>query len=520
MAQRDRDERLNIEIEFSVDEGAKQYLNADFLIVACDPRNLTDKAHYTPRETGLFDRMVNFTFHTTLLKVKRKTKPDHGVIFAPSRLEEMRGWIYGYRNETGKAFGQNVANEMDENLVTVYQIVKSVENPPSKEKFQQYLNRYIAELDWWPYGTDYEILNQVTTPYFDHFEQKSLHLHLPWEYLKIQGMNHTAFVHASTCFESALHCWLYINLLFDPNGPNGSNRVGLPQDKLSRIVILGAGVSGLLAANKLRDLGYANVKILENTDRYGGKTHTLPKDAPAPPHGSQGTICELGTCYLSPAYEEMVKDLAKFTTDVGNRQIGFGGPGGSFRGIVTEGQFSGRFPVPPVLSYPEYILLKAADETGMPVPTGPNRLKNAKAIQDRLADDLDAYCLEHERIMGQQKPMPLTPPEPFLHTTLATSFLDFLRANNWQSLVGLMQYGYSVQGYGPLGEIPAYYGLIWVTPDVARQIAKEFRHPSDKDIVTAWSLGWGDVWYHMQKGMDITYLAETNFIYRHGAQEN
>jgi len=520
MVREERKRYANVEIEYRVDGGITQYLSADYLVIACDPGKLITKVNYSSLETELFKRMVNFTFHTTLLKVKRRTKPAHGVIFAPSRLEEMRGWIYGYRNETGKAFGQNVANEMDENLVTVYQIVKSMENPPTKEKFLQYLNHYIAELDWWPYGTDYEVLDQVTTPYFDHFEQENLDLHLPWTYLGIQGMNHTAFVHASTCFESALHCWLYINLLFDPEGPSGNNRAGLPQDKLSRILILGAGVSGLLAANKLRDLGYSNVKILEKTDRYGGKTHTVPKDAPSPPHGAQETICELGTCYLSPAYDEMVKDLAKFTTDVGNRQIGFGGPGGSFRGIITEGQFSGKFPVPPVITYPEYILLKAADETGMPPPFGPDKQKNAKAIQDKLADDLYAYCLEHERIMGRQKPMPLTPPEPDLHTTLAVSFLDFLRANNWQSLVGLMQYGYSVQGYGPLAEIPAYYGLIWITPDVARQIAKEFRHPSDKDIVTAWSLGWGDVWYHMQQGMDITYMADAYSIHRLGARED
>ncbi|TNE40602.1 MAG: hypothetical protein EP348_01880 [Alphaproteobacteria bacterium] len=93
----------------------------------------------------------------------------------------MLGTIYGYRNETAKAFGLDVANEMDTNLVTVYQIVKSM-NP----------------------------------------------------------------------------------------GAGGKSRISLSADKRASIVILGAGVSGLLAADKLRDLGYENVRILEKTDRYCG----------------------------------------------------------------------------------------------------------------------------------------------------------------------------------------------------------------------------------------------------------
>lgn len=520
MAQTESSDIANVQISYSIGGGARQKLGADFLIVACDPRGLFGIANYTAYETDLFKRLVNFTFHTTLLKIKRGTKPDHGVLFAPSRLEEMRGWIYGYRNETGKTYGMDIANEMEENLVTVYQIVKTVEHPPSPLKFRQYLEYYLTELEWWPYGADYEILSEVTTPYFDHFGPEDLELNMPWNYLDIQGKNHTAFVHASTCFESVLHCWLYINLLFTPDDPSKKSRNELPEDKSAPIVILGAGVSGLLAGNLLRDLGYKSVRILEKTDRYGGKTHTVPVGFPRPPNEIKNTICELGTCYLSPAYDEMVKTLAKFTTDVGNKQVGFGGPGGNFRGIITQGQFSGKFPVPPVVSYPEYILLKAADETGMPPPMGPDGQKNAAALKAKIANDLDAYCDEHAHIMGQQKPMPLKAPDPFLHSKSARTFLDFLRANGWESLVGLMQYGYSVQGYGPLDEIPAYYGLVWVTPDVARQIAREFRHPSDKDIVTAWSLGWSDVWYHMQRGMNITYNVEAISVYRAGVLDD
>jgi len=72
------------------------------------------------------------------LKVKRNNaKPDHGVIFAPTRLNDMAGAVYGYRNETGKAFGMSIANapgvrpanDLPFNWVTVYQLVRTEKLP-------------------------------------------------------------------------------------------------------------------------------------------------------------------------------------------------------------------------------------------------------------------------------------------------------------------------------------------------------------------------------------------------------
>jgi hypothetical protein len=34
------------------------------------------------------------------------------------------------------------------------------------------------------------------------------------------------------------------------------------------------------------------------------------------------------------------------------------------------------------------------------------------------------------------------------------------------ALRGLFVYGYSVQGYSDLSKVPAYYGLVWLTPQV------------------------------------------------------
>lgn len=46
-------------------------------------------------------------------------------------------------------------------------------------------------------------------------------------------------------------------------------------DKNRRIVIIGAGPSGISAAVKLFENGFTNVTILEAEDRIGGRVHTV-----------------------------------------------------------------------------------------------------------------------------------------------------------------------------------------------------------------------------------------------------
>lgn len=47
-------------------------------------------------------------------------------------------------------------------------------------------------------------------------------------------------------------------------------------NKEERIIIVGAGASGVAAAVKLIENGYKNVKILEAEDRIGGRILSVP----------------------------------------------------------------------------------------------------------------------------------------------------------------------------------------------------------------------------------------------------
>ena len=479
--------------------------DCELLVIACEPRNLYDICDYTSQERAIFDKLRNFTFHTSLLKVKvNSSSPQtktYPVIFAPKLLEEMNGSVYAYRNESAKQFGPERANEMTHNLVTVYQLQGETKTPLLDSEFKKILEQELKDSDWWPFSIDYEVLKTFTTPYFDHFSNDDLNKGLPWELLSLQGQNNTLYVHGFTCFESVLHCWDYAALMLNFVG---SAKDPLPTKLEAPIVILGAGVSGLLFAIRLKRLGYTNIEILESTDRYRGKTYTITEDEPYPNESKEKTVCELGTCYLSPAYYHLIEDLKEFFVD--NDQIDFAKNDPNFRGIVTQGEFPDSFDVAPIITQQEYIFLKAKALLGHP------QNYDSQKIELKIGLDLAKYSILHWQIMGSQTPMPPKPPTALLEKT----FYQFLEDNNLLSLVGMMEYIYSVQGYGVMKTIPAYYGLIWITPIVIQTILLDNMSPENIPVVTALKKGWGDFWDQIvTKGnLRITYLAETRSIKR------
>ncbi len=476
------------------------------LVIACDPRNLDGVIDYTSEESDIFSKLINFTFHTTLMNVEVQGPQSYGVIFAPGPLDDMNGSFYGFRNETAKQFGLDAANKLSHNLVTVYQLAGPRDTPWTDEEFQKLLKQQLKTSDWWPYGDKYDIRKTVTTPYFDHFSQAGLKEHLPWKILDLQGQKNTLFVHAFTCFESVLHCWGYANLMLD-NYPCAKQ--ALPRELDAPIVILGAGPSGLLFATALKQRGYTNVQILEVTDRYGGKTHTVLEDGPCPPGATEKTVCELGTCYLSPAYDPMVTALKEFLT--GNKQIDFTADNPNFRGIVTTGELPPSPDLDTVIDYGEYVILKAEEELDFPN----SKLNRILATLD-IALDLGKYSLIHAEYMGWTLPMPSNPPEALDQKFGNQKFIDFLRYHKLMSLAGMLEYGYEVQGYGRLTSIPAYYGLLWMTPAITWTILLDQLKLEDKPVVTAWTKGWGDVWDQIvrKQGINITLNAKTTSITR------
>ncbi len=522
-----------VSLTVSIDGGAPVVKTCDLLVVACDPRTLGKNCNitYTAAEQAVFSSLQNYTFHTTLVKVKvPATKPTFGIILKAQAIEDMLGHVSGYRNETAKEFSLEVANGMTENLVTVYQLQGPMATPWTNAEFMQNLHNTLGTLDWWPYP-DYEVVKDTTggpvalwTPYFDHFDHAGLEAKMPWNYIDVQGTGNTIYVHGSTCFESVLQCWQYGGMLLDNRATIGWT---LPTDLGASIIVLGAGPSGLMFAHRLGEMGYTNVEILESTDRVGGKTHTVTYDLPTP--NGDSTACELGTCYLSPAYDDMAKHFTKCGFMDGNIREGMyltstqkDPKGHSIRGMVIEDQFDG-VKLPPQLvdastgciDYINYVPFKGYYQANQPFATPAQWLAgfNGEEVKLEIALKLLEYDALLARYLGFSLPMPLTPPQALLDANYS-SFYDFLEKNDLLILTGLLEYAYSVQGYGPLDKISAYYGMIWISIPLTLATLASSAGLTDEPGVTVLSKGWLDIWCKMSSTLNITRNAHVSAIDR------
>ena len=302
----------------------------------------------------------------------------------------------------------------------------------------------------------------------------------------------------------------------------------LPSDKSAPIAVLGAGPSGLLFSHRLQQLGHTNVTIYESTNRHGGKTHTVTLDAPAPDGSHKSTACELGTCYLSPAYDDMVDALAPYFRSNVREGFRISASGddrkdASFRGMVTEHQFDGVSVDTSVMSYNEYVLKRGYYEANKPFANPDKWLDefDPTAMHYRLLGALTVYAFLVERYLGSNMPMPTEPPKALLEADYK-SFYDFLERNDLLVLSGVLEYAYSVQGYGPLKEIPAYYGMIWISvPLVLKLLLDELQAKLGwpaKPGVSVLQRGWLAVWDRMAEELTIVTNVEATKIERHTAK--
>lgn len=474
--------------------GGKQLtVDPALLVIACDPRTLGPVMSFTPQERWLLGSLRNFTFYTTCLRVRPRREQDRTVILAPDLVEPQTGLVQGYRNETAKQWGLPAANGAATNVVTTYQMV-GIGGASDPAGLAAQRTRFLDDPPWWwPFepgvheivqvdedqnGALRPAVNPLLTPYFNQFPATALADGAPWAWLDIQGENDTVYVHASTCFESVLHCWSYLNMLL------AAKPALLKGDKSKPIVVIGAGVSGLLVAQRFLGAGFTDVRLLERTNRYAGKTHSLQV-----PDQNATTIAELGTCYLSPAYDDMVQALAEFTA--GNCRVPVAH--GSGRGIVAR--------VPPdmreeVMTFGDYGLMVACRRLGL---TWPCTDAGRDAAYAALVVAVGIYlALRTEIFRSLDGVMPPSRPTRDPYRIFSTTFQQFLDAHDMGVLTGYLVYAYQVQGYGDLDKIPAYYGLVWITPDMAWPFGST-------SGVTAWAKGWEDVWDQMVEkcGMNI-----------------
>ncbi len=259
--------------------------------------------------------------------------------------------------------------------------------------------------------------------------------------------------------------------------PAGS--LGATPAKDDRTGIIGAGPAGIYMAHLLSERGFRNIELLERRDRFGGMTHTVHAD---------GVPHEMGTCYLHPGYHKVLELLkllkmqapVRPAASVGRNIFGDGGVQDMARWILGTSGF------PALRSATDFVV------------------------------SIQRYNVLHRTLMKNYQAGQVPVCSGSLE--LRQPFAKLLRAHGLEELLPLFLFAMSIQGYGDLETTPAYYGMLWLTPEfttAAMRAAVDAKRP----LMMMLPQSWGEVWRRLvaRHDLEISLGAEVTGIERDSA---
>ncbi|MCC6563350.1 FAD-dependent oxidoreductase [Candidatus Uhrbacteria bacterium] len=221
----------------------------------------------------------------------------------------------------------------------------------------------------------------------------------------------------------------------------------------ARIGIVGAGSAGLSAAETLRDRGYADITVLERSERAGGKCHTIQYE---------GRSYELGAGVISDS-SRFVRGLAK-----------------KYAVPTTLVDFSARMCVD--------------SETGKPMKRSASELRR-----------LTAEVLRYYRLSRTHQTL-LEPGFTKVAPELCVPFANFAKTHRIELLAEEFAKYFTGFGYGFFDEVPAAYVLKYYPWDVVFAYFKQtfFKFPE----------GIQGLWEAVAKSHQVVYGANIQHIER------
>lgn len=222
-----------------------------------------------------------------------------------------------------------------------------------------------------------------------------------------------------------------------------------------RVVIIGAGPSGLHMAHLLRrEVGVQNITILERSSRHGGKSVSVQDNT------HPEIIHELGTCYLHPGYFAVRSLVNQLRSILGPKAGNFGDE------VAPEHYSISRTGKGDSFDLPEWMI------TNIQVQPRWSPMAIFRILWPKLDTGIEVahavlkYNRLHERYLGRYDfSMPPQPTNDVLKQ-LDMSFGQYLEINDLNSLLPLLAYAQTVQGYGSIENTPTFWALCWITPEL------------------------------------------------------
>ncbi|OWF46732.1 Polyenoic fatty acid isomerase [Mizuhopecten yessoensis] len=267
---------------------------------------------------------------------------------------------------------------------------------------------------------------------------------------------------------------------------SGFPSISGPENFDDKIAIIGAGPAGIHMALKLKRAGFQNVIVFEKEDKVGGKSKTLTY---------RDVVHEMGTCYTQPDYTELYELLE--TYDAGN-----------------------LIPVPGVTVWRGEVMIPGQVNTLIPVAQSLPENATVEDIQNAFLAAVNRYVTVHQQLFGNYSGelMP-RPDENVFKKELNMTFLQFLEKYEAESLAQIFLQAHTIQGYGHLDEIPALYGLTWLTPNFLLKLLDP--PPEEVSYIKLLSRGYQTVWEEIvrQENIDVRLSSPVRKIFRKGKKE-
>ncbi|KAJ3314037.1 hypothetical protein HDV04_001068, partial [Boothiomyces sp. JEL0838] len=261
-----------------------------------------------------------------------------------------------------------------------------------------------------------------------------------------------------------------------------------------KIAIVGGGPAGLHFASLLAKNGFKDVTLFEASSHVGGKSLTIV-DNDGIPH-------EMGTCYLSAVYDNVRSYLAQY--DPTNKLVAISNRHTTFDTVLgSDIQTPPRQDTDPTdgmdlsLWYiNEMYVDHAVDPTKTPT--------------ENFVGAIQKYIGIHLQLFGNYSYG--LPPKPSNFAAINMTAIEFLQNNGLMALEGLLRFAQQTQGYGVLEDVPAFYLLWWIHPELLirtlepgysiQMLSKGFQHL------------WQSVYKTHQKDVKFVFYAKVKSITR------
>lgn len=248
------------------------------------------------------------------------------------------------------------------------------------------------------------------------------------------------------------------------------------------LCVVGGGPGGVTLAHELSTLNYAGeIHLFEREGDLGGKAKSVEVN---------GVIQELGACYTSPDYTlsfELLKDtgITPLPFDLINERT-------AFDKSLPHDDKCGAF------DFMHWATAKiAAPPNNVPawlaLPTIAEKVYKYDLIRRWAVQELFG-----ESDFGKTAGM-LTPRnDDYRQELLNMTFDQFLVKHGLETIKPLLLVAQTIQGYGLLDEIPAYYGLLWLQ---ASTFGLQFTHPFPLTTIPPQSqwCGYGNCHYSVHR---------------------